>query len=700
MVSPISSLLRFLPSNIHIDVAPDVSTSTADDAFVKPVDKPQDEPKQGIANTILEYGRKFLENPKWLGTGINILPGVAVGLRVEGSLHTKKSPLVENNPFRLASTTVLEKDNPRHSIIWTQTGGILELGLGLNGTLPLCQFVGLQGGFIPSTLLRYRCIKPHVLGFFETQNSLLNKNNTSLPFSSQSAKNLAAGSEYELIGQGGLRVLGGVVANAGTPVNSWLNAGIGASGFVNVSGTQAVAVNVLALDGANRVRVTLNQMNEDAKQAGLMAYAGITGQIGPQFPSIGEGLLTGGPTLLAAPMADLLNVYYTSLSVQASTLERSRDTTIATFDIDLSKPKACEAFDALMRLSTVEAEELSSQKNSGVRQLKQVAKEDESRDEFSANFLGDKLFLYQALTNEKKGHFTTPDGETMIFRQAHFKEHESGWFDPTRDVLWESVSLKNAKDNSSKTFFRFRFQKEGDLPAQEFEDYFGLADALALKGREAQKHEHDAGKGDDICKRALMASSKVLQSTDLYFTPQGIRNMQSVTKEQARQAYMQAVGNIREAHDLTFLKADPSKERELVTLLNKYDAEVNAGWFGNFGHSKRLSDCALSYKTLTGREIEADAVTYSNATIFANRLAQLKTATDPRALEAFFVGLGKSKGFRYKCVIGALAKISGDQETLVHQHEMGGNGVVFKYTDGGKLEGPSEIVTALLSKAL
>jgi len=698
-ISSSSSLLSAIsPGSVNVTSTP--LSPTPQSAYVDKVENAVQAAPTGIVDRIMEFGKKFLENPKFIGAGFNILPGVALGFRVEGSLHSKTSPLVTQNPFRVASTTCLQKENPRHTIVWTQTGGVLELGLGINGTLPLGQFVGVQGGFIPSTLLRYRTVKPHVLGFFQTQNSLLANNETSFPFSSERAKKLVAGSEYELSGQGRLRGLLGLVANAGTPVNSWLNAGVGASAFVNVAEAKELSINVLSLDGENKVRVSINRINEDIAQAGLMAYAGIIGQIGPQFPSIGQGLLQGGPTLLATPIADMLNGYFTCFSAQASMSERCRDTNIATFDIDLSKPKASEAFDALMRLSCVEAEELSAIKESGVRLLKRSEREQESRDEVSANLLGDKLYLYQALTTEKNGRFTTPDGDTTLFRQAHYKEHESGWFEPTRDVLWESVSTKPLNEKDAKTFYRFKFQKDGQLPEIEFDDYFGVAQALSLNGNEEKPHPHPAGKNDDVCKRLLCGASSVKQATDLYFTPQGIRNMKSATSEHAREAYLRSIAQIRDVYDLSFLKTDSTKESKLISLLEKYAEELRAGWFLNFGHAKRLSDLESEYKSLCGREIYTDSVTYSNASIFAMRLSGLKSATSPKDLEAFFVDLGKSKGFRYKCVIGALATLAGEKETLVHQHEMSGNGVVFKVKDGGQIEGPSEIVTALLSKHL
>lgn len=644
----------------------------------------------GVVETIMEYGKKFLENPKFLGKDFQLLPGVAFGFRVEGSIHTKTSPVVSENAFRLASTLCLEKNNPRSTVIWSQTGGLLELGVGVCGTLPLTQFVGVQGGFVPSGLLRYRTVKPHVLGFFQKKDSVLSQNETVFPFSPEKAKNIAAGSEFELSGQGRLRILGAVAANAGTPLNSWVNAGVGASVFANVAEACELSLNILALDGENKVRVTIHRISEDVAQAGAMAYAGIIGQIGPQFPAIGLGLLQGGPTLFSTPIGDLLGGYFTSFCAQASTSERCRDTHIATFDLDLSKPNACDAFRSLMKLSCVEAEELSAIKDSGVRLLKRDEREQESRDEISASFLGDKLYLYQALTTEKNGRFTTPDGDTTIFREAHYKQRESGWFDPTREVLWESVTLKKQEDQKAKTFYRFQFQKEGELPKIEFEDYFGLARTLSI----------DSGKAEEVSKRVLCNANSVKQTTDMYFTPLGIRNMQTASKDTARDAYLSSVGQIRPGLDVSFLKANKKNEPKLLELLEKYAAEVEAGWFFNIGHNKRLNDYAKRYRRLCGREIHNDSLTFSNATHFASKLRQLKSARSAKELEAFFVGLGKSKGFRYKCVIGALGILAGEKETYVHQHEMSGNGVVFKSKDGGKIEGPSEIVTALLSKRL
>jgi|GEM_PF-5262736 len=702
MVQNISSSTHISPSfNIgSVSVTSTPVSATPQGTYldsVKPPNSKENVPS-GIVETIMEYGKKFLENPKFVGKDFQLMPGVAFGFRVEGSIHTKSSPIVSQNAFRLASTLCLEKNNPRSTVIWSQTGGLLELGVGICGTLPMTQFVGLQGGFVPSGLLRYRTVKPHVLGFFQKKDSVLSQNENAFPFSPEKAKNLAAGSEFELSGQGRLRVLGAIAANAGTPINSWLNAGVGASAFVNVADACELSLNILALDGENKVRVTIHRISEDVAQAGAMAYAGIIGSIGPGFPAIGLGLLQGGPTLFSTPVGDLLGGYFTSFCAQASVAERSRDTHIATFDVDLSKPKACEAFRSLMKLSCVEAEELSAIKDSGVRLLKRDEKEQESRDEISASFLGDKLYLYQALTTEKNGRFTTPDGDTTIFRDAHYKQRESGWFDPTREILWESVTLKKPSDKTPKTFYRFQFQKDGELPKIEFEDYFGLAHALCIDGEDGVKHP--TGKAEEVSKRVLCNANSVKQTTDLYFTPQGIHNMQTASKEAAREAYLSSVGKIRSELDVSFVKAHPKNETKLRELLEKYTAEAQAGWFLNIGHDQRLNDYAKRYRRLCGREIHNDSLTLANATLFATRLHQLKSARGAKELEAFFVGLGKSKGFRYKCVIGALGILAGEKETYVHQHEMSGNGIVFKSKDGGKIEGPSEIVTALLSKRL
>jgi ribosome-binding factor A len=633
---------------------------------------------------------------------LNLSEGTALFLAFDNKAYTIDDPYVKNADIRASISKTLQAKNPDKNIYWLETVGVAEPGSGFFATVPIfhanATTITAGFGFSAGVILRYRTSQPVV------ENTEISKK--VIPVDALSARQLQAGQEFEIVGQGKIRV----EANLG--IRSGADVGICTAGVGENIGPQTMAaleysINILSLNGNNKVRVTLRQLDQESvalvsnTAVGLIIPANklFPGNFG--MPQFGHGMLKyfvehKGPPHFEAYLTD-----YTSLTLNCSLTHIHKHLYLRSFDFDLDNAKAQEAYNALMRLdlSLAEALSLSSLSNHSVKKLE--LKEDTYSNKVAMRLAlcTEKLFLKEALKSESTGIFTDTAGHHQVYRDEAYKKHHENWFTSKQDTVWEGVNV-SVDGQYAKTYYHFNYQKNDFVTRQqEIDRFFSFAQAMGIvRAPNTQSevvHMH-------TYKKIFSSNDDSKLDIDLYFTESGVERIKKATQEDFAQAYLETSALLRDRLKLhPLISSDPKLKAACQNIYDRYHMyRYTHPFITPHINNKSLERLAKEYISICGRDLATDYKAIKKSKRFAHFAQKLLAKEqEHKKIANFFTSLGHSH-HSYAQGIATLARVAGRENVLVHMLSASGGGLQLRSIDEGAIVHPrQEAIKQLLRKA-
>lgn len=631
---------------------------------------------------------------------LNLSDNVPLFFAFDQRTYKPSDPYVKEADFRMAITKKLEEENPKQKVRWVESCGAAEPGDGFYFTVPVFSghgaWVVAGFGFSAGVLLRYRTSKA-VVGDIKQQMSLASPK--PLPINAESARQLEAGQEFEICGQGKLRVDANIGVRYGLGFAPVALAGIGE----NIGGFSTVAaeygINVISLDGVSKVRVTIRKIHQESLAEVSNLAAGLIippnkflpGNYG--WAQVQHGLLKfisdhkNGPPNFEALLQD-----FTTLALNCSLTQTHKHLHVCAYDIDLGNPRAAEAYNALMRLDAREAETLALTQD-GVTKADLEETQLSNKAAVRLALCTEKLFLVEALKYESHGELFDGQGHHKIYRDRAYKKHVENWLTGHHDALWEVVEIKK-DDEDPKTYYHFNYQKEDFFTRQsEIDTFFIFADALDIKRTEGSNAElidmHSYQK-------LFSHADDTKLNVDLYFTSAGVERLRAMQQPQMVKAFLATRAKFDPwVGSMPLFSSDKSIQEAGSLFLYKYRMARR-----HKIHRLKLHEIGAEYFHQFGRDIKKDFGVIRKAERFAQLSQYLVAAeTDEERLGKFFTALGKSRRPHYTQVIPTLAEIAGRDNVLIHTLAASGGDISLKSVDEGALTHPrQEMVKLCLTK--
>ena len=627
--------------------------------------------------------------------------GTMLGLCFDEKFHEYDSDYVRESEIRRACTGKLIAQSAGRSVFWLEAAGVMESGLGTQGTLALGDFNSVTGalnfGFSTGSVLRFRTSQAYAVGSEENRERLTSTQSFHVPKTIAEAKLMPFGSEIEITGQGKINEHVTLSLRAGPSV-AMATAGIALELGTHSNVTGEVSLNVTALDGYRTVRVTLRKLDSESTTLSAAFHAGLIfppGSLQPA-PRLGAGLLKYILASLNYPtIAEFVNAY-TTISARYAYSNSHKGTIIASYDFDLNNPAAAKAYEEIIKLSTSRAQDLAKLMTSGVAKVLAEENETISSRLVDLTLLGEKLYLRETLRTERSGRLVRDGHEVMVYRDSMYKKRVESWFAGIKDIEWQAVTVHDKVTNQKKPYFRFHFHKKdydgSSIP--KIDAYFRFAQSMGIYSSELTENVPES-LGD--YNAALSAAEEVDTDIDIYFTKEGVSQIDAADRTNAYQAYLTSCSDIFLEHkNLPFIGKDMRslKARDLIREYVSIENKVRAA--GNHDADR----IAKEYWSLTGRDLKKDLVLVKNAEKFAAAIDVLTDVTDPEQIAKFFPKFGEKDGFNFMQTISALQKLAHPDNTLIHSLSMSGAKVSLQSRDEGVMEHPREMVMGMLTRAV
>ena len=615
----------------------------------------------------------------------NLSDGTALLIALNQRTYDLNDDYVSKAPIRLAKIQELQKKYPKEKIYFQENMGLAEAGDGFYATLPVFRSglgsIGMGFGFSAGAILRYRSSQAFVSNKKKPKRMLL-------PLTPECARKMPAASEFELRGQGKIRA------------DIAINARYGAGAGVAVAGAQAglgvsaqlaaeYSINVLSLDGNNRVRVMLRKLNQESGTISASVLVGLIfpgnsiwrGNLGA--PQLGHGFLKyfvehKGNATFESYIND-----YTTLSLNASLSHTHKGTHICTFDVDLSNARAAKAYKDLMALDMSLALELASS-NDGVSKIELKEGQHTQRAALRLALCSEKLFLAEALKTKSHGELSDEQGSHHVYNDRSYKRHRENWLSGQRDILWEAIQIKKDQEKA-ETYFHFNYQKNDFITRQhKINDFFLFAEALGIRHAcESTKKLIDM----HYYKKLFSSADDTKLLVDLYFNPEGVERIRRSSEEQIIQAFI----NTKAQRDPQLLEHpclinDAENKLKSEEIYGMYE-HIKSNY--NLYYRKTLPKLKDSYFVLTKRNLKYDYKVFKEALRFARRTYNLVAKDQKHSkIGKLFTSIGRSHAGHYATVIPTLALLAGRNNVLVHTLSVSGGNVVLKSIDEGALTHP------------
>jgi len=625
---------------------------------------------------------------------LNLCDGTALFLALSKKNYEIGDDYVSKASLRLKVFKELQKKYPDEKIYFQEKRGLAEAGDGFYATLPVFRSgagsVGMGFGFSAGVILRYRTSQPVVDNQDKPKQTLL-------PLTPKQARRMQAAQEFELCGQGRIRadvaITGRYGAGAGIAV---AGAQAGLSAMAQLAAEYSI--NVMSLDGHNRVRVTLRRLDQESVAINASLLFGLIfpgnsiwrGNLGA--PQVGHGLLKYFVEHKGSATVESYINDYTTLSLNVSLSHTHKGTHICSFDLDLSNPRAAKAYCDLMALDMTLAFKLADA-NNGVIAISLKESQHSDKAALRLALCSEKLFLAEALESRSHGQLVDELGSAQIYRDRTFKKHRENWFTGQRDIVWEAVEIRKDQEKA-KTYYHFNYQKNDLFTRQrEINRFFLFAKALGIKHAcESEKKLIDM----HTYKKLFTSADDTKLMVDLYFTSAGVERMRSANKEQMIQAFIDTRANLDPkllGHPWLSNNLKPQNEK----IFKLYADNIhNLSGFGS--NKKLLHKLKYSYYVLNNRCLKRDYKVYQQACRFAQKTSELVAKDEKRSrIGKLFTSIGRSHSSHYATVIPTLTLIAGRDNVLVHTLSVSGGNVLLKSVDEGVLMHPrNELVNLCL----
>ncbi len=665
-VPPTDTFVRDVPRNLSgRTAAPNALTGTL--SSVNP--NVATSARVYLSSKLREYGLGHLEEMYDLGGGEIALPyGAALALRFSEQRYEIGDPHIRRNPVSRVCDEAFAAAG--RDITWLETSGVVELGHGGEGTLSL-------GAPHAGTVMRYRRLEPYETYSGRIPTGEVALNTAQIPVTASLARKMPAGGEFQLTGEcraGFMPSFG----QAGEFARSALQLGLSAEFNVGGDYRGEVSVSVQKLPQRDHVLVKVNRSHSSNMSVGFNVEAGsqLPAAFLGQIPELGQGVMKFFLEKLGLPNLPSLVKLYGQASMSASAHTSQHHGSVASFVFDLSKPAACTAYEQVFRrISLQDALSLSRTVGSGVRLQEGEDHQSNNGYGIEADVGSGKLFLMQALRTEREGRLSESDGGEVIYRDASLSNHYADWISGRQDATWEQVSVQNPS-GQHKNYARLQLRNQYyDLQRTDINAFFSFVKALS-------SHHEDArlNATAEQLSTIIVGRDDAEMAIDLYFTDAGVRKIESVDE-----------ASIVAAHLVTQGEFDPqlaglpslNGNAEGFRLLSEYNRLQNQWFFQRWFSDNAQAEMNTRYQALTGgRSIQTDALALANARAFAEQMAHWKS---------FVPDL---KG------VSAMAKLAGEENTLIHHLALKSAGVSVACMDEGEVVHPEQELAVRLAQLL
>jgi hypothetical protein len=640
--------------------------------------------------------------------------GASLGVRIHEELLGADDGCIKDDKHRSATNDQIEKDTGAKPV-WLKTGGIGKIGGELKASVPVAGMLTASAGFCAEGVLEYTSLRPVPLTTDGAANVAL-QHTVKLPFNADNALAMERGSEVEVIGKGTASLKGSVGTEVGRK-NRFIGASAGARVGAEGGLSSTWAVRVKRLDGDN-VEVRLSNVNDRFRTFGAAADAGLRLQGKNLVDATVGGLLDPARHkisldafsawfLKAKPGEDLVDfltrkgvepfekavkdytAFYASVGHDAKEVRTDR----RTYVFDLKNPAAKAAYEQLVRLQHGEADKLSKQLDSGVTRKTTNDVVTESKDTAKIEFAGKKLVIQQALERDRvyQNRVDLDHGAAApeISRIASYEQTAGSIVTGNHNIVWEAVSVPSPNpEDPQSTYFHLAVKKNDLITLDEDIEWFvRFADMMGIVDDKPRKIDMPRSAW---WWRMISPADDTKIDVDIYFTDDGIERLTKADAKTARQAYADAVGFM--TPKLAGLPVNDARCQELVddheaaklrSLQPPYDMPFRV-------HDYQIRhDARHEYAQRTGgRELIDDVYDMKQARAFGEAIGEMRDTRDEKAWVKCFTNLGKSRGFDYAPIMGALHKIVGAEDTLVHKLAIKGSYIGLESKDEGALQAP------------
>ncbi len=600
--------------------------------------------------------------------GLNVQAGLnsflSVGLNTKRTDIDARDPRVQKNPDRKAFTESQQADGK--AVRWIEVEASAKPKIGQNITSPVSLTANAESGFSASQVLEYKALVPQLDGQTHT---------VVPPMTAKDARGLPQGSEVTIRGKGeligfagtrvGQQVGGGGVATFGVSVGTRFDAGAHTK----------VGVRVRKLAG-DKVQVHLSSGQGSSSSAQFEARVGADLE---SFRAFDMQQGNGVTRQLDKQLEKRAKIEFKTGTKSTESLDEG-----TTYELDLSKPAARQAYERLMRLDGKAATQLSDIRGSGVQLTSgRVTQEDKVQDRTELNAFGTRLFLEDALRSDKTVIETNKDG-VRTTETSRFDAETEGLLGRDQKMTWEAVRVRTEGAPEGKAFYRLQYEdkdpftsKQEMKDATRFATEMGMAPDTATKIKKADRGFFEGLLGD------INRHGKTKASLEVFFTPEGIANMRGHSPEASMETYG-AVVKDRTGKQPAW--ADPQKAKDAREMLDKYSRMKNdpASILVDEEVLKELGD---KYFYLTGTDLVEDHVDYRHAQAFSKMVGRMDNE-DPTQWSRAFADMGKDVRFELYDTVAAMNRLAGKDEVLVHNFSVQGDAVDLQMKDEGLVKRP------------
>lgn len=589
---------------------------------------------------------------------------VGASVRVESNNYGPSDAKVAGDADRKAFTEKAQADGK--DVRWIESRGAIEPSVGHTVSAPIGAVGTATVGFEAKKLVEYSEMRPQVDGAMQGESGPA--------LTADKALEMPRGTEFTLRGQGSVR--GTVGVSVGKRVgNDVATVGVSAGLERSQSASRELEIRGKRLDG-DRVEVEFLQGKSREGATTVGASVGVDVEI-PGDGTVSELARKGK---LDERLEQRLSAKLEHVSRDKTSLEREHK-----FTLDVSSPAGKQAYESLVKGDPEPALKLAREGAAGVSMESKTTETEERESKTNVEVFGTKLFLSEALTRDKHVVIEGAGGKKEIDAFTH-ERHGENIFSGKRDFKVEHVRVRTSGDPEGKSYFRMSFHHEDKYTSKnQLKDLVHLGESTAAVPARDVKAEEGERKGIGHLMGNGAKHGKTTTDVEIFLTEKGLRSLRDKGAAAAMDAYGEHVAS-REGEVPAW--SDPKHKQEARAMLREYQ-EIDKSAFPNDERAESDKNWIESqYWHKFKRNLYEDYPSYKDAASFGRVVDEMGKSDDPTQWGKAFEQHSREVGFDVYGTMGAVSRLAGNDELLVHKMQMKGKAVDVEMRDEGMLARP------------